>query len=198
MHRAIAAAVSSISASVTSPSFRTNRVSDTDFTWNASAPESFERSFSDAAGRKTNQERFPKSLFQIAFVQEPLSPLLILAERSPQEQVGRVPSLIAIGTRSSMERAIGMHTARGPDGVSEARLPDRRRVTWRPPAGRTAGSGDLRRTKQIRNESSRDQRAVKANFAACQSHSDLGSEAGGDEGFSSTVRPAAGRRSAGR
>src|SRR5271166_2567976 len=41
-----------------------NRVSDTDFTWNASAPEFFERPFSDAAGRKTNQERFPKSLFQ--------------------------------------------------------------------------------------------------------------------------------------
>src|SRR5271157_54167 len=33
--------------------------------------------------------------------------------------------------------------------------------------GRTAGSGDPRRTRQIRNESSRDQRAVKTNFAAC-------------------------------
>ncbi len=43
-----------------------------------------------------------------------------------------------------------------------------------------------RRTKQIRNESSRDQRAVKANFAACQSHPDLGSEAG-DEGFTIIV-----------
>src|SRR5208337_5372361 len=61
---AIAAAISSIWAPVTSPSFRTNRVSGTDFTWNASAPESFERPFSDAAGRQTNQERFPKSLFQ--------------------------------------------------------------------------------------------------------------------------------------
>jgi hypothetical protein len=65
-----------------------------------------------------------------------------------------------------------MHTAPGPDGVSEARFPDHWRVTWRPPAGRTAGSGDLHRTKQIRNESSRDLRAVKANFAACQSHPD--------------------------
>ncbi len=46
--------------------------------------------------------------------------------------------------------------------------PDRRRVTWRPTVGRRAGSGDPRRTKQIRNESSRDQRAVKTNFAACQ------------------------------
>ncbi len=35
--------------------------------------------------------------------------------------------------------------------------------------GRTAGSGDTRRTKQIRNDSSRDQRAVKTNLAACQS-----------------------------
>src|SRR5271157_1808475 len=33
--------------------------------------------------------------------------------------------------------------------------------------GRTAGSGDPRRTKRIRNDSSRDQRAVKTNFAAC-------------------------------
>jgi len=32
---------------------------------------------------------------------------------------------------------------------------------------RTAESGDPRRTKQIRNDSSRDQRAVKTNFAAC-------------------------------
>ena len=31
-----------------------------------------------------------------------------------------------------------------------------------------AGPGDPRGTKQIRNESSRDQRAVKTNFAACQ------------------------------
>src|SRR5271157_1347249 len=31
-----------------------------------------------------------------------------------------------------------------------------------------ASPGDPRRTKQIRNESSRDQRAVKTNFAACQ------------------------------
>src|SRR5208337_2602023 len=46
--------------------------------------------------------------------------------------------------------------------------PDRRRVTWRPSADGTAGSGDPRRTKRIRNENSRDQRAVKANFAACQ------------------------------
>ncbi len=38
---------------------------------------------------------------------------------------------------------------------------------WRPRVGRTAGSGDRRRTIQIRNESSRDQRAVKTNFAAC-------------------------------
>ena len=45
---------------------------------------------------------------------------------------------------------------------------DRRRVTWRPTVGRTAGSGDPRRTKPIRNESSRDQRALKTNFAACQ------------------------------
>ena len=32
----------------------------------------------------------------------------------------------------------------------------------------TAGSGDRRRTNQVRTESSRDQCAVKANFAACQ------------------------------
>jgi hypothetical protein len=62
-------------------------------------------------------------------------------------------------------------------------VPDRRRVTWRPTVGQTAGSGgprrtkppnggagDPRRTKQIRNQSSPDQRAVKANFAACQPH----------------------------
>jgi len=69
-----------------------------------------------------------------------------------------------------------MHTAPGPDGVSEARFSDRiasQRAgagtgTWRPTVGRTAGSGDPRRTKQIRNESSRDQRAVKTNFEACQ------------------------------
>ena len=34
--------------------------------------------------------------------------------------------------------------------------------------GRTAVSGDPRRTIRIRNESSRDQRAFKTNFAACQ------------------------------
>src|SRR5271157_4955236 len=34
--------------------------------------------------------------------------------------------------------------------------------------GRTAESGDPRRTKQIRNESTRDQRAIRTNFAACQ------------------------------
>ena len=45
---------------------------------------------------------------------------------------------------------------------------DRWPVTWRPSVSRTAGSGDPRRTKQIRSESSRDQRAVKTNFAACQ------------------------------
>ena len=33
---------------------------------------------------------------------------------------------------------------------------------------RFAGSGDRRRTKQIRNQSSRDQRAGKTNFAECQ------------------------------
>ncbi len=38
---------------------------------------------------------------------------------------------------------------------------------WRPTVGRTAGSEDPRRTKQIRNESSRDQSAVKTNLAAC-------------------------------
>ena len=42
------------------------------------------------------------------------------------------------------------------------------RVTWRPTVGRTTGSGDPRRTKPIRNESSRDQRAVNTSFAACQ------------------------------
>jgi len=47
-------------------------------------------------------------------------------------------------------------------------VPDRRRVNWTPTVGRTAGSGDPRRTKQIRNDSSRGQRAVKTNFAACQ------------------------------
>ena len=73
-------------------------------------------------------------------------------------------------------------------------VPDRRRVKWRPTVGRTAGSGDPRRTKgrtagsgdprrtkgrtagsgdprrtkQVRNESSRDQMAAKTNFAACQ------------------------------
>ncbi len=44
---------------------------------------------------------------------------------------------------------------------------DRWRVTWRPPVGRAAGTGEPRRTKRIRNESSRDQRAFKTNFAAC-------------------------------
>src|SRR5271166_1848926 len=37
----------------------------------------------------------------------------------------------------------------------------------RPPVGRRAGSGDPRRTKQIRNESSRGQKGAKTNFAAC-------------------------------
>ena len=71
-----------------------------------------------------------------------ISRKLGLADRPPQGQIGRVPSVIAIGTWSSLERARGMHTVPGPDGVSEARFPDHRRVTWRPPAGRTAGSGD--------------------------------------------------------
>ena len=63
-------------------------------------------------------------------------------------------------------------------------FPGRRRVTWRPSAGqtavgrpsptkrRTAGPEDARRTIQIRNESSRDQRAVKTNFAACHDRTD--------------------------
>jgi len=77
-------------------------------------------------------------------------------------------------------------------------FPGRRCVTWRPSVGRAAGSGDPRRTKrraagsgdpcrtkrrtagsgerrrtiQICNESSRDQRAVKTNFAACHSRTD--------------------------
>jgi len=55
-------------------------------------------------------------------------------------------------------------------------VPGRRRVTWRPSVGQTAGSGDPRRTagsedprgtRQIRSENSRDPRAVKTNFAAC-------------------------------
>ncbi len=46
-------------------------------------------------------------------------------------------------------------------------VPDRRRVTRRPTVGRMAGSGNPRRTKQIRNESSLGQREVKTNFAAC-------------------------------
>ena len=37
---------------------------------------------------------------------------------------------------------------------------------------RTARSGDPRRTIQIRNENSRDQRAVKTNFAACHGRTD--------------------------
>ena len=37
-------------------------------------------------------------------------------------------------------------------------------MTW---GWRLQWSGDPRRTKHIRNESSRDQRAVKTNFAAC-------------------------------
>src|SRR5208282_2532299 len=40
-------------------------------------------------------------------------------------------------------------------------VPGRWCVTWRPTVGRRAGSGDSRRTKQIRNASSRDQRSVK-------------------------------------
>src|SRR5208337_2442129 len=55
---------------------------------------------------------------------------------------------------------------------SATAVSDRRRVTWRPTVGRTAGSGERRRTIQIRNESSRDQRAVKTNFAACHSRTD--------------------------
>jgi len=51
---------------------------------------------------------------------------------------------------------------------------DPRRVTWGPTVGRTAGSGDPRPTKQIRNESSRDQRAVKTNFAACHGETPRG------------------------
>src|SRR5208337_5666464 len=43
----------------------------------------------------------------------------------------------------------------------------------RPQVSRTAGSGDPRRTKQIRNDSSRDQGAVKTNFAACQPRGQL-------------------------
>ncbi len=53
-------------------------------------------------------------------------------------------------------------------------VPDRRRVTRGPTVGRTAGSGDRRRTIQIRNESSRDQRAVKTNFAACHGETPRG------------------------
>jgi len=55
---------------------------------------------------------------------------------------------------------------------SATAVSDRRRVTWRPTVGGTAGSGDPRRTIQIRNESSRDQRAVKTNFAACHGRTD--------------------------
>ncbi len=44
----------------------------------------------------------------------------------------------------------------------------------RPTVGRTAGSGNPRRTKQIRNESSPDLRAVKTNFAACQGEAPAG------------------------
>src|SRR5208337_3154669 len=52
-------------------------------------------------------------------------------------------------------------------------VPDRRGVTWRSSVSRTAGSGDPCQTKQIRNDSSRDQGAVKTNFAACQPRGQL-------------------------
>src|SRR5208337_3143766 len=44
-----------------------------------------------------------------------------------------------------------------------------------------ARSGDPRGTKQIRNESSRDQRAVKTNFAACQCDTATGSKKKGGQ-----------------
>ena len=63
---------------------------------------------------------------------------------------------------------------------SATAVPDRRRVTWQPSVGRTAGvwrpapnerpNGGVGRpapNETNRNESSPDQRAVKTNFAAC-------------------------------
>ena len=45
------------------------------------------------------------------------------------------------------------------------RVPDRRRVTWKPPVGRTAGSGDPARTSAINPRGKKT--CVNRNFAAC-------------------------------
>ena len=57
-HMAMADAMSSIRASVTIPIFRRNRVSETDFTWKASAPESLAKTVIDGSP----QENEPRQL----------------------------------------------------------------------------------------------------------------------------------------
>ena len=54
------------------------------------------------------------------------------------------------------------------DQPPDPEIPDFSRDFTKPRRCSPQWSGDPRRTKQIRTESSRDQRAVKTNFAACQ------------------------------
>ncbi len=61
---------------------------------------------------------------------------------------------------------------RGRETFAERNAKRRGRETLAERNGRAAGSGERRRTIQIRNDSSRDRRAVKTNFAACHGRTD--------------------------
>src|SRR5262245_38099716 len=60
----MAEATSSSCAAVTAPNRRTNRASDTDFVWKASAPESLLRPLLPSAGMRTNQGKLAYCGFQ--------------------------------------------------------------------------------------------------------------------------------------
>src|SRR5436190_24044292 len=63
-HRAMADATSSACPGGTFPSCRTKRANDTDFVWNASAPESLLSPLSLSAGINTNQGKLAYGCFQ--------------------------------------------------------------------------------------------------------------------------------------
>ncbi len=61
---ATAAAISSICAAVSVPRRFTNLFSETDFTWKASAPDSFNKPFVELGTKWTNQGQFAYPVFQ--------------------------------------------------------------------------------------------------------------------------------------